>query len=496
MWHHKNDMPQGRDAYYHLNRTSNLIRLLNHDYRHYFYKQGKSFLYNLIFIHNEHPPLYYYLGATFHKLFFAVLGVKSVYIASMLFFLITIVFCFKIGSSLFNQDIGILAACICSLTALNFTTSRQYNLEIATSALTLIVFYYFLRSNGFQDKKHVLIMAVFSGIAMLIKYTFLLFLFGYIIWFLYDSSLRKHPKEISKIRLNILLFSFVFILITSIYYANTSVLGSLFFRAFDPVLFWKQMPGRMYFYLHGLIFRELGIVLGIIFLCSFYTAFKKNNEKLKKIILFCIALPLIITIIIPKRIGEQLEFAMPILPFISIAISYTLLNMKRGNLRKFTINTLIIFLIIQCCTISFVNTGFLPNNFQFLLAKSLSPVKSSAYKDLFDDLKAKKMQSLSIGVLAEEGIIFPANFETYAHLSKTGWLVISSAIYPEEFKNKMAEFDYVIYCKNLNVDTRKNFEHFNIAKNNFILEKSYSFKSTGLYEFFEIVLLFRKQYDG
>ncbi len=493
IWHHANEIPQGRDTSYHLNRTSNLVRLLNHEYRHYYYKQGHSYTYNLIFINYDHPPLYYYLGVFLYQLFFPLFGFKAVYALSAAFFILTIILCYKIGSLYFNKNIGLFSAYLCSFIPLNLATSRQYNLEIATSALTLVIFYFFLKSENFKHRKYLILMAVAAATAMLIKYTALVFLFGYILWLLIEKWPFYQKHSLKKLSINFLLFLAFFVPISSIYYSDRTVLKSLFTRAVDPALFWGQMLNRCYFYLQGLIFKELGIVLAMFFLASIYLSFKTNNLKTKRVILFCIALPLFITAIIPKRVGEQLEFAMPILPFIALNISFFVLSIKRRAIRHFTACLLIIFLPLQSLCISFLPDASNPHGFRLLSSGGFPPVKNAAYKDLFDDLlKESAGRKLTIGLMAEEGALFPTNFETYAHLSKIGWEIISSETFPEKFKEKFLEFDYIIYTTKKTDDSREKVQRLLKLTSCQVLKGKYSFKSTGLYEFSELVFLFKK----
>ncbi|MFH1092530.1 MAG: glycosyltransferase family 39 protein [Candidatus Omnitrophota bacterium] len=486
-------MPQGRDTSYHLNRTSNLFRLLGHEYRHYYYKQDHSYIYNLIFISYENPPLYYYLGTLLYQLFFPLFGFKAVYALSAACFILTILLCYKIGSLYFSKNTGLFAACLCSLMPLKLATSRQYNLEIATSAFTLAMFYFFLKSENFKNKKYLILTALAAGTAILMKYNSLVFLFGYIIWLLFERRTSDQEHGLKKLGADFLLFLIFFIPTSSIYYSDRIVLKRLFIRAVDPNLFWGEMLNRCYFYLHGLIFKELGIVLGLFFLVTIYFAFKTKASKIQKITLFCVAIPLFITVILPKSIGEQLEYAMPILPFIALSISFFVLSIKEKALRYFTVCFLIIFLTIQFVCISFLPAASNPHGLGLLSAGGLPPVKSSAYKDLFDDLlKESHGKKLIIGLMSEKGAIFPANSETQAHLSKINWEIISQETFPEKFKEKSSQFDYIIYTEQNTTHSAENFPRLLKITGCRILKGTYSFESTGLYEFSELVFLLKK----
>lgn len=494
VWHNSNERPQGRDTAYHLNRTSNLLRLVNNEYRHYYHQQNHDLIYHMLFLSYEHPPLYYHLGTLLYQLLFPLFGFKAIYALSGFFFILTIILCYKIGYIYFDKNTALFAAFLCSFTPLNIATSRQYNLEIATSALTLLIFYFFLKSRYFNNTKYLILTALAAAIAMLIKYTSFLFLFSYISWFLFEQFTADPKSGVKKSIKKISLFLIFFLPLCSLYYANNTVLKSLFTRAVDPSLFFKELPHRFYFYLSGLISSELGLILGLFFISSIWFALKSKNSAIKKLLFFCIGMPLFITILFPKRIGEQLEFAMPILPFIALSISYFIFSIKRKHIRRFLICFLVIFIPQHIIFISFLPKTNALYNYKYLRSGGFPPIKSSAYKNLFDDLlKENLKKELSIGLLAEEGGLFPTNFETYAHLSKLKWEVISQETYQEEFKEKLSNFDYIVYTKKKSDAKNEDIDLFLKTSGFLTLEGTYNFHSTGLYQFSETIFLLKNK---
>ena len=143
--------------------------------------------------------------------------------------------------------------------------------------------------------------------------------------------------------------------------------------------------------------------------------------------------------------------------------------------------------------ISFLPDASNPCSFSRLLAGGFPPAKSSAYKDLFDDLlKESAGRKLTIGLMAEEGALFPTNFETHSHLSKINWEIISAETFPEKFKEKFSKFDYIIYTTKKTDDSTEKIQRLLKTTECQVLKGKYSFKSTGLYEFSESVFLFKK----
>lgn len=463
-WQAKNEVPSGKDWSLHLNYTANLMQILQNEYMPHFYKFDKGKLFNLFFISYDYPPLYYYVAISLYQVFFLVFGYKAIFFASHFFLLLLILFVYKIGSKLYDKKVGLLAAVMCSLYPLNYTSSRYYDLEIATSAMVAVTWYAFFKAKDKFDIRHVVVFGILFAGSLLVKYTAGFFFFGVFLW--YIAELFNRPKYLapfSKRIVSLIVLIFIIISISSIYYANGTVIERLLARGTNSNPY-NSLSYRLLFYIREMFMQGTGMLLGTVFLLSLL---KMRNNKISQKLFFFTAAPAFFIIAgMPKNFVEQMEYVhylMPLLFVIAILSASAVLSIRWSLMRRVVAASIIIISIFQFFTNSFFSQNY-------------SPQKCATYETLIDDIgKDVKNSSPTIGILAESTYAsFEPIFYTAIFLRRKPWKVVSLLLHREGFFEQMPHFDYVIYAAQEVGDSLKKDEKFTLIRDGFRMKKIYT----------------------
>ena len=502
VWHSSNKMPQGKGAFEHLNKSANLLRILKGDLKPHFYKQEHSYLYNLIFLTYKWPPLYYYSGLFFYVLLFPILGFNAIYAASSFFFSLLIIFSYKTSKFNYNHKVGLFSAFFCSFIPYTSYVSRQYNLEMASTALVLISYYYLLKSEKFTNKKYSIIAGLFSGISLLFKYSSAIFIFSYILLSIKPLSLNVKKYHLKTRTANLSLFSIITIIISLLYYSNMLVIKSLFKRAIHPEFINTQID-RIYFYINGFIFDLMGILIFFIFILCSFLFLKKKKER--NILIFLIAIPLLIISAVPKSdLQSHIDYMIPFLPIVTMLCAATLLSIKKNILRKCLLSYTITVLIFQFFAVSFIipegrpifaHYGF--SNIASLFAFSRAPVKKSPYSDVYKYISHNKPEEkVKIGMISQSVDIFAVIFETHVYFQQNSWDIINFSLNKDSFYKYLGEYDYLIYSSNVFNDFLAEDKRLKKVKNKIELKKGYIFQSTiPFFNFEEKIFIFKNKME-
>src|SRR3990167_7705544 len=171
---------------------------------------------NLLFGYFYYPPFVYYL-TSFTFLIFAIH--EDIAVLSLTPFLIILIyFTFKLGKLFYGKKTGLLS--VVGLIGMSFLMSltREYLLDFPLTAMVVMNAYFFFRSRFFTDKKYSLLFAIGSGLGMLTKWTYVIFLAGAIFLFFLDFIRSRHAEK---------LVNFALMLIILFYIAGPWYMGNL-----------------------------------------------------------------------------------------------------------------------------------------------------------------------------------------------------------------------------------------------------------------------------
>lgn len=492
LWHARNELPQGKDTFSHLNKLNIAWKMLRMQQHHYYYKYNHSYIYNLIFIVYDYPFFYYYASLLFYLFFFPLLGFKAVYVSSAFFSCVAIFFTYKTARLLLGRKEGLFAAYLCAFAPFNITNSRNFNLEMALVATICMSFYFFLRSHFFYNRKFSLLTALAASASMLTRATAAIPLAGIFIWFFSQTcpNFSQNSRK-SKIQSrNFLLFVFVFLSITLIYYGNYNVLSNHMIRSFTADDSISNLLLKIQYYWKSI--WPLAMGGSYIFTILFLFLLTKSNTLLRNTILFLVFIPLGIIILLPKgNLREELEWILPVLPMIPVVLS-SAVKLKNKRLRNSLVIFMPLFLTLQCLMLSFQDNSSLNPFFkQVFTGKILAAQECPAYKELFDDLSAFEASNrLKIGITAETANLhFIPIFSAALDLHRKSWQL--RELYPVEgaLTDDLLNFDCIII-----VSGNKDLSVLKFAQptKSFIFEKTYDFHSN-YFEFSEYIHLYKRK---
>ncbi|MDD3627308.1 MAG: glycosyltransferase family 39 protein, partial [bacterium] len=191
-----------------------ILRYLN------FFKTGSFNLYHFLSISDYYPPLYHL--SCIPLILIIGFGPVPILLTNFLYGLIGLIFLYKTGKLLKDEEQGFWITAIFSFYFFWNFMLRITLIDAALTSFIIISFYLFLKSDNFRDTKCTILFAVFSGLGMLIKWSFLFFLIlplaimGIKVIIDIYKQLGSYKKV--KFLLYILLHKFLFISLISIFF--------------------------------------------------------------------------------------------------------------------------------------------------------------------------------------------------------------------------------------------------------------------------------------
>ncbi|MBU2222364.1 MAG: glycosyltransferase family 39 protein, partial [Candidatus Omnitrophica bacterium] len=137
-----------------------------------------------------HGVLVGYLTAPFYFIF-GLTQDSGVMISSSIFLTILVLSTFGVGKVLFDRRVGLLAAFLVSMYPLVFNNLRVYMLDVPLTAMVVLSVYLLLKSENLTNKKYTFLFAFASGLGLLIKFNFALFILGPLAPSIYRAFKKK-----------------------------------------------------------------------------------------------------------------------------------------------------------------------------------------------------------------------------------------------------------------------------------------------------------------
>lgn len=296
----------------------------------------------IILIAPDYPPLYY-LTAYLLRLILLKQFPQIVFLTSTLFLIVMIITVFKIAEKI-RPGTGGLSAFISSFFPYVVNNSRFFNLELAVCAMVSVCFYFFINSGIFTQRKQVVLLGIFSGLGMLIKFTFAIFFVWLIFMMVFELIYnKKHEADKQNKRKNVMMCLLICICLAGSYYFNKKVMEVFLVRAMniDSGIFMPVLE-RSVFYAAFLVKKMIEPLKWWMTLCFIIIFLKTKIEYKREFIFMCVS-PLIIAGIVPKYPPEP-EYILPLLPFIGIMTGIGICEIKNKGIKSFII--LLIMLIM------------------------------------------------------------------------------------------------------------------------------------------------------
>ncbi|MBU4304438.1 MAG: glycosyltransferase family 39 protein [Candidatus Omnitrophica bacterium] len=176
-------------------------------------------------IYFQRPPLYYFAGIIINPCINNLLLTQQ-YLLPLMFFIISIIYTFRL-SEYIAKDSGIYSVLLLSIFPGMILHVQGINLYSGQISVLIMAFYYFLRSDFFENRRYSVVFGLVFGWGMLIKEQFPVFFIGP--FFILAILFLKKKKTFNSVNFSLFLISF---------FAS----GILFFIPFQFLNYVKHEP--------------------------------------------------------------------------------------------------------------------------------------------------------------------------------------------------------------------------------------------------------------
>jgi len=332
-WLELNIWPMGKDYFWHMNWAHYMGQNLE-----------KAFTFrNLFFISTDYPVLYYWISIALTRLGGTF---QAAFLSSTVFFCILLLSTYGIGSQLKNRQTGFIAAYLCSLFPIVYSSSIEFNLAIATAAMVSSSIYFLLKTQNFSHRIYSVIAGIALGLALLTRQFVILFIAGPLLILILSAYFKSKKGDISAQLMisNLVIFSMTAFLIAGYFYLNKEIYPNMIRRMhiIGQVSDLNILSSaHLLFYMKALWSQIGGIGVTCLLLSSLH--FKSFRKQARNILLSWIIPPLLIFTFIFLKYEE---YTISYLPAISIIIALAINEIKHPWIQK--IIGVSIFIISMC----------------------------------------------------------------------------------------------------------------------------------------------------
>lgn len=294
---------------------------------------------------HDHPPLVFLIQHFFFNIFgvsnfslrlpFVLAGIASVYLV------------YLIAKEMFGYRTGIIASLLLAVSTFHVWISRIGLQESIVILFSLLSFYYFIQS--FDKDKHWR-WGIFLGLAILSKYTALILLPIFFIYFLvYKKEIFTNQKFWLAISLVVFILSPIFIYNINLYKSTGHFDLQLSYIFGQDVPEWDYLPGKLkagslfdrtinfFPNLYAGFLAPMFLLLFLSMALGLFSLFKNQGQKF----LFLIILTIILYLASLLLTGLSFRFMVAVVPFVVILMAWFL------SARKYYVVITLVLLIIE-----------------------------------------------------------------------------------------------------------------------------------------------------
>jgi 4-amino-4-deoxy-L-arabinose transferase-like glycosyltransferase len=386
-----------------------------HAYRiaDYFKQFPQINLFQLFEMNNYHPPLVFWGGAIAALVTnYSENGVRFVGTIALA---LTLYYIFQFTKSVTNARVAFFATVFSSLSIFFYRESRMFMLDVPLIASIFATLYYTVKTEYFSKIVPIILLGIALGAAMLIKWTALVFIAPFALWYCYISY-KRNTKQVkiiaSKVLLIIAIAAFLSLPWYIHVYKDLIAQASLYSKGEndDPFGFGSD---NLLYYFRSLV--QLGISFSglLLFVYSCYTLFKKKVSYIYTTPIFwTLAIVYgLFTFIVGNKNGRYL---MPLVPFLTIimgiGVDYTLARWRERVVGVFfsilTIGYLLLAFFVNSFAVPFypkyeegvtlpfglgwVNIYMLNTKWEYIKFNSYTDTQSSQAADILVSTRAQK----------------------------------------------------------------------------------------------------------
>ena len=295
-------------------------------------------IHNLItaFQHSRLPPLYALNAVLITKIIGRNWTMMNI-VNNFPYLFILLVFCYLTGREIKDKETGILASVLIALYPLVYGSFRLYCIDFSIMAMTVMSFYFLLRSKNFQKTPETIVFALCCGWGMLLKDPFGCFIAGPTLYALFCRC--NHPQNPEKGILsrpaNILIAAVLFLIVISPYYFNITILKFILIDrqiSNEPAQHAWYTFDNLRLFTTGLWENQLSPPFFIAFIIGLYFVVKhKYLTSVKPMIFLWIVVPTVIVLFMNNQ--KSVRYLLPLMPayaLVTAAGLRTILWTRRG----------------------------------------------------------------------------------------------------------------------------------------------------------------------
>ena len=284
--------------------------------------------------------MFYSFGKTYFDL--------QIMFVNYMFFLIGLIFMYKLCFELKNKESGNIAMILFALVPAIYGLSRTFSNQIYHSTLIMIVnIYCLVKLDDFKNTKWSYIYGITVGVGLLIKDAFVVLFFSPWLYVVIKSLIEEvsHRKII-----NIFITILIGVLISCCHYFKLEIIEKMLY---DPIT--ETAP---IFCFDSLRVLTIGLsewivspLFFLIFLISLYWFIFKYKNKNKLIIILWFLIPWLIMMFMPHQ--RFRSYGVPFSPIIILVISVFL-----SSIRKLLIKKLIVYVLLFVGVLQYVDFSY------------------------------------------------------------------------------------------------------------------------------------------
>lgn len=397
-------------------------------------------------------PLYLLFGTSHH----------IALIINLIFMIIFYIFFYKLVSLVFDKKTAILSSVIISTMPLFYGLARYFYVEFGLMTLVVILMYLILKTKNLTDTKYLFFLGIISGLGMLMKFHFLMFILGLLLVVIWQSWRKIGPKLFNL--KNIVVFLLPPLAIAAPWYLR-NILTLLWKakRATNP-----ELLGNLYYgpplssnniYLSALDF--INFVISPYWLCALFIlttlfVYQRRKAKFNYFLLSWFMLPFLVLYLGPNK---DYRLMLPLLPPVAILIAWLFVKIAGKKLYLLLVAAMAFPLAV------FLNTSLF--NAKIIRGKiSVGPIifadlKIGEYvqvpkdeiwpiEEILEFIAKRNGSNVKKVVLASEDEIFNINTLRYFSLLRKLPLVVKSGSYfpkntdLETIRETINDSDYLV----------------------------------------------------
>lgn len=229
---------------------------------------------------NYFPPGYFFTSTSVCKLLHIKFNYTKAVLFNFIYIVVAMIGVYMIGRYLFGH--GLLSVLVLLSFPAYLYCSKKFIMEISVVPWVILAVYFIMKNRGWQNVRYAVFLGFISGIGLLFKWTFSLYVFGPFLISIFDAFLHKNLFPRHRVLINMFLCSFTVCLVCGWWYA--------FY--FSPSTWIKECQGHWQWldaytksywdFLTGNLKMIVYILIrnvSVLFVCFFAAGFLLNKKK-------------------------------------------------------------------------------------------------------------------------------------------------------------------------------------------------------------------------